>query len=176
MRATLGKERAHRTPPGRPLCAGKERAHRTPPGRPLCAIKATRMSDLKPISENRLAANREYRRSVVDFDRLKVLRHRMPDEANVGLEPEPEDIVPHRRPHLQSPTHPAPAGRPQSFGRFQPSSAPVSLLPPNALSSPPDSTSVDPALPAEPAYPSRPQQSLPAALPNPDDRAKNSQC
>jgi hypothetical protein len=45
----------------------------------------------------RAQAEREYRRAVEDFDRLKGLRHEMPNEANVGLEPqEPEDIVPIR--------------------------------------------------------------------------------
>jgi hypothetical protein len=44
----------------------------------------------------RAQAEREYRRAVEDFDRLKALRHEMPNEPNVGLEPEdqPEDIVP----------------------------------------------------------------------------------
>src|SRR6185437_9405988 len=35
-----------------------------------------------------------YRRAVEDFDRLKALRHEMPNEPNVGVEQEPEDIVP----------------------------------------------------------------------------------
>src|SRR6185437_7268795 len=35
-----------------------------------------------------------YRRAVEDFDRLKALRHEMPNEPNVGVESEPEDIVP----------------------------------------------------------------------------------
>jgi hypothetical protein len=42
----------------------------------------------------RAQAEREYRRAVEDFDRLKALRHEMPNEPNVGLEQEPEDIVP----------------------------------------------------------------------------------
>jgi hypothetical protein len=42
----------------------------------------------------RAQAEREYRRAVEDFDRLKALRHEMPNEANVGLESEPEDVVP----------------------------------------------------------------------------------
>jgi hypothetical protein len=43
----------------------------------------------------RAQAEREYRRAVEDFDRLKALRHEMPNEPNVGLdEPEPEDVVP----------------------------------------------------------------------------------
>ena len=58
----------------------------------------------------RAQAEREYRRAVEDFDRLKSLRaqpatragvvcvqtksHEMPNEPNIGLEPEPEDIVP----------------------------------------------------------------------------------
>ena len=42
----------------------------------------------------RAQAEREYRRAVEDFDRLKALRHEMPNEANVGVESEPEDIVP----------------------------------------------------------------------------------
>ena len=35
----------------------------------------------------RAQAEREYRRAVEDFDRLKALRHEMPNEPNVGLEP-----------------------------------------------------------------------------------------
>jgi hypothetical protein len=42
----------------------------------------------------RAQAEREYRRAVEDFDRLKALRHEMPNEPNVGLESEPEDVVP----------------------------------------------------------------------------------
>jgi len=42
----------------------------------------------------RAQAEREYRRAVEDFDRLKTLRHEMPNEPNVGVESEPEDIVP----------------------------------------------------------------------------------
>ena len=42
----------------------------------------------------RAQAEREYRRAVEDFDRLKALRHEMPNEPNVGLEQELEDIVP----------------------------------------------------------------------------------
>jgi hypothetical protein len=43
----------------------------------------------------RAQAEREYRRAVEDFDRLKALRHEMPNEPNIGLEPaEPEDVVP----------------------------------------------------------------------------------
>jgi hypothetical protein len=44
----------------------------------------------------RAQAEREYRRAVEDFDRLKALRHEMPNEPNVGVEPddETEDIVP----------------------------------------------------------------------------------
>jgi hypothetical protein len=43
----------------------------------------------------RAQAEREYRRAVEDFDRLKALRFEMPNEPNVGLEPpEPEDIQP----------------------------------------------------------------------------------
>ncbi len=43
----------------------------------------------------RAQAEREYRRAIEDFDRLKALRHEMPNEPNIGLdEPEPEDIVP----------------------------------------------------------------------------------
>src|SRR5689334_6865028 len=45
----------------------------------------------------RAQAEREYRRAVEDFDRLKLLRAEMPNEPNVGVEPpEPEDIVPIR--------------------------------------------------------------------------------
>jgi hypothetical protein len=45
----------------------------------------------------RAQAEREYRRAVEDFDRLKFLRAQMPNEPNVGVEPpEPEDIVPIR--------------------------------------------------------------------------------
>ena len=42
----------------------------------------------------RAQAEREYRRAVEDFDRLKALRHEMPNEPNVDVEPEPEDIIP----------------------------------------------------------------------------------
>src|SRR5579884_1571952 len=42
----------------------------------------------------RAQAEREYRRAVEDFDRLKALRHEMPNEPNTDVEPEPEDIVP----------------------------------------------------------------------------------
>ena len=43
----------------------------------------------------RVQAERDYRRAVEDFDRLKALRQEMPNEPNVGLEPpEPEDIQP----------------------------------------------------------------------------------
>src|SRR5579883_405567 len=43
----------------------------------------------------RAQAEREYRRAIEDFDRLKALRHEMPNQPNVGLdEPEPEDVVP----------------------------------------------------------------------------------
>jgi hypothetical protein len=42
----------------------------------------------------RAQAEREYRRAIEDFDRLKALRHEMPNEPNVGVEPEPEDVVP----------------------------------------------------------------------------------
>jgi hypothetical protein len=43
----------------------------------------------------RAQAEREYRRAIEDFDRLKALRYEMPNEPNVGLEPaEPEDIQP----------------------------------------------------------------------------------
>ena len=42
----------------------------------------------------RAQAEREYRRAVEDFDRLKALRHEMPNEPNVGVEAEQEDIVP----------------------------------------------------------------------------------
>ena len=43
----------------------------------------------------RAQAEREYRRAIEDFDRLKALRHEMPNEPNVGLdEPEPEDVAP----------------------------------------------------------------------------------
>jgi hypothetical protein len=42
----------------------------------------------------RAQAEREYRRAVEDFDRLKALRHQMPNEPNVGIDSEDEEIVP----------------------------------------------------------------------------------
>ncbi len=149
----------------------------------------------------RAQAEREYRRAIEDFDRLKALRHEMPNEPNVGLdEPEPEDIVPieelnwepphiRRRQQMEAekaiPNEPKKAvpneaksavpneptavdsSIPRLLTSSTPSTSSSTQSPQTALSSPPDSTSTDPALPAEPAYPSRPPQSLPVAPPNP---------
>jgi hypothetical protein len=158
----------------------------------------------------RAQAEREYRRAVEDFDRLKALRaqpatragvvglqtksYELPNEPNVGLEPpEPEDIqpieelnweLPHIRYEQQKKANLAIANEasksvpnePNAAVPNEPNSVPdtaVTLLPPNALSSPQDLTSADPALPAEPACPSIPPQSLPVALPNLVDPERN---
>jgi hypothetical protein len=148
----------------------------------------------------RAQAEREYRRAVEDFDRLKALRHEMPNEPNVGLEPpEPEDIQPVEElnwelKHLrwQKPNEPnaplpneanravpnepneaADSALPRLLTSSTPSTSSSTQLPPSALSSRPDSTSADPALPAAPACPSRPPQLLPEAHPNPGGPAKN---
>jgi hypothetical protein len=43
----------------------------------------------------RAHAQTQYRRAVEDFDRLKAVRHEMPNEPNIGLEPsQPEHIQP----------------------------------------------------------------------------------
>jgi hypothetical protein len=97
----------------------------------------------------RAQAEREYRRAVEDFDRLKALRHEMPNEPNVGVEPgEPEDIVPieelnwelpHIRIEQQKKANQATPNEPKAAVPNEPNAAPGSGIPRLLTSSTPDS-------------------------------------
>jgi len=130
----------------------------------------------------RAQAEREYRRAVEDFDRLKALRHEMPNEPNTDVEPEPEDIVPIEQlnwelPHIRREQEDQ---KQKEAARAAQASSPIPNKPttpvavaqtlssvqvPNAGQSPSSQTS--PAVPNEPTAPVAVPPALPPAqVPN----------
>jgi hypothetical protein len=84
----------------------------------------------------KVLTEREYRRALEDFDRLKALRHELPNEPISDIQPEPNETT-----CGPSPTDPIP---PQEPPLAPPRQAPVSATPPAAT--PPPAQAGEPRL------------------------------
>jgi hypothetical protein len=95
-----------------------------------------------------------YRRAVEEFERLKRLRHELPNEPILEAQPEANQTTcPPGQTNPANPSNPSPAGNiPGQPPRFRPNGEPF-LVPPRAL--PPDAPEIPSPDPEDPLGPPR---------------------
>jgi hypothetical protein len=82
---------------------------------------------------------RLYRRAIEEFNRLKALRHELPNEPILDTQPEETETVNMPQPNPAKPPNPSPAGNiPGQPPRFRPNGEPLLVFPqPDPDSDPP---------------------------------------